>query len=632
MTNVFDQIVSGYRRGRIVPFIGAGMSAGVCRGWESFVDALEAQAGPGGGSTDPIQRAAHAVWTIRARGERLGDVVRAVLSNGGGTSPPPPQTEALAALTWPLVVTTNYDDLYVEAAHHAHLERNPKLRTRQDRWLVPLLLLGRSAADCQRVLTSLRQPDVPILWAVQGFVGGQARSRLGADANSADFYAESVADANPDYEQRTSALGNELVVGHAEYRRVALMSQPFRRAFAELHRSRSLFFLGSGLREHYFLDLFSEIVELYGLSPEPHFAILPRGQADTEFLRHYFGIWIHEIDDHRHLPHVLEEIGDPDRGRPRSTCWIFSSAASSRLSIVREGLRQLPLPQHCLVFSAGGRTTLKHPGNLKLSGIGREFLGRNGLDATETAFARVEGAEGSFSVWHHRCCPAVLAVDVRIDPWSELGARVRPTDPRVRPIGPNAPTREATSRDRRDARGVPPAVEMLMEVTQKLGFVHAHTMLLSAGPLRTYPASRTIMQMVRGWSRWSSRAGDGAPDLSIYVVQPEVLRDLDSQRLDVHSCLMADVLDFWLEVVMPDGQEQRLRVIESAHTRVVEMLASNDITNLDARLDVVPPPCLHWGGWTLRAVATWEQHFGTSLTLETFGLLPGATLAVRLVS
>ena len=45
----------------------------------------------------------------------------------------------------------------------------------------------------------------------------------------------------------------ELVVRHAEYRRAANRVPHFRRRFAELFRTRSLLFLGSGLAEPYFL-------------------------------------------------------------------------------------------------------------------------------------------------------------------------------------------------------------------------------------------------------------------------------------------------------------------------------------------------------------------------------------------
>src|SRR4029453_3666868 len=113
---------------------------------------------------------------------------------------------------------------------------------------VPLLLLGRSAAHCQRVLTSPRHPYVPILWAVQGFIGGQAKPlqhQLNLTPERACYRDHVEAADNEYFQRRGKPLERELVVGHAEYRRVALASETFRRAFAELYRSRSLLFLGS---------------------------------------------------------------------------------------------------------------------------------------------------------------------------------------------------------------------------------------------------------------------------------------------------------------------------------------------------------------------------------------------------
>jgi hypothetical protein len=111
----------------------------------------------------------------------------------------------LGAPPWPIVLTTNYDDLYVAAAQSAHLDRNPRLHD-AERLQVPLLLLGRSASDCQRVLTSLRRPDVPILWTLQGFVGGQALARGAprADNGRNARYRDVVQDA--DYGRRSRAL------------------------------------------------------------------------------------------------------------------------------------------------------------------------------------------------------------------------------------------------------------------------------------------------------------------------------------------------------------------------------------------------------------------------------------------
>jgi hypothetical protein len=123
-------------------------------------------------------------------------------------------------------------------------------------------------------------------------------------------------------------------------------------------------------------------------------------------------------------------------------------------------------------------------------------------------------------------------------------------------------------------------------------------------------------------------APERAPDLSLYVVAPEVLYDLESGRLDVQSGLAPDVMDFWLEIVTRDEDEHRFRVVESVQYPVRQMLAERNVQAPDWALTVIPAPSLDWGGWTLRGVHAWERVLGLDLSLENFGLLPGSTLRV----
>jgi hypothetical protein len=153
-------------------------------------------------------------------------------------------------------------------------------------------------------------------------------------------------------------------------------------------------------------------------------------------------------------------------------------------------------------------------------------------------------------------------------------------------------------------------------------------MLLSAGPLRTFPPSQTALQMVRGWARWSAAATPPAPDLSLYVVSPTILQDLDSGRLDLQSGLDPDVVDFWLDVVTRDEDEHRFRVVERVTSSLRAMLADRHVRHPDWALTLTPAPSLDWDGWTLRGVDAWERSVGGDLSLETFGILPGSTLRV----
>lgn len=190
----------------------------------------------------------------------------------------PEQTAALARIPWPLVLTTNYDELFARA--YAEADRsNAAISARRRVFSRDVLthheeqllaVLGRSEGDVQRVLSSLAVTDAPILWALQGCL---PTTTAGVDA--------------------PLGLESEIVVGHEEYRRVTHRQQHFRRAFAEVFRRRSFLFLGSGLQESYFLDLFNEVLEFFGPNPHPHFALAcDEDHLDDEFLRTRFNILV----------------------------------------------------------------------------------------------------------------------------------------------------------------------------------------------------------------------------------------------------------------------------------------------------------------------------------------------------
>lgn len=284
---VLPRLIAAYEAGRLVPFLGAGMSAGACHLWPQFVVNLERAADiqateggkePGADPTRLIQRANRAVTRLKNRNRaEFPAALRAALEIPG-VQQAPPQTAALAKTWWPLVLTTNYDDWFyweaapAEAEPHSGWRREPRSTVEKRRELYGkptrrrFALLGRRPVDCYRLLHSLHAPHDPILWCLQGFVGGQhprGRAVLGA--------------TQPD----GGRLESELVVGHQEYRRVTFTAPQFRRAFAEVFRDRSLWFLGSSLTEPYFLDLFGEILEMSGPNPYRHYCFVRQGEADA---------------------------------------------------------------------------------------------------------------------------------------------------------------------------------------------------------------------------------------------------------------------------------------------------------------------------------------------------------------
>jgi hypothetical protein len=622
---MIDRMVLAYERGQLVPFLGAGMSYPVCPLWMKFVSRLESEAKLSGGealarSSGPPQRAAKAVRRLRLGGpDGLARGVRNAL--GRGSTEDLPQTRALAGTYWPLALTTNYDDLFIAATAKVRAEDPRFRRPRQspdERKASPFVLLGRRAADCQRVLASLRQPDDPILWAIQGYVGGQAE--------------DSPVD-DPVLDEDGCELEGELVVGHLEYRKVARAAQHFRRAFAEVFRSRSLLFVGAGLSDQYFLELFNEIIELHGPSAQSHYAFMPEGSVDPDFLKQYYGIWVAELPDMGLLANHLESLRRRvDQKRPRQTVWVFNqeigflgerTRSGGELRIVRGKAPEKPAKSECVVFSAGGSR-----GTLKLSYVGVEILKARKLDHERSAFELVEGTKERIPIWRHET-GRYFAVNARLDPWTTQGAREYPRDPTVLPIGPKERPR-ARARDRRDLRMLSTAIRDLLAMARDNGIDHVHSVLLASGPLRTFPRSAALQEMIRGWSRWRSDVIAPVPGFSIHVVALEVLYDLGTGRLEIDSCMNRGVTEFWLKIVTSRGNEERYFCAEPPDTSLVDLLSGFGVTDPRCRIELFPTPATGWGNWTLEGVGAWREEFGPEdLSIRGLGVRSGSTLRIR---
>ena len=162
--DILPHIATLYRRSLLVPFIGSGMSLPACTSWKEFLRKLALEAGVEEVSkklsakkqkVEPSLLSRLADETVSAL-RPLAYEVRStkyrnalVACNPAQTVAPPPQSEALAESYWPLVLTTNYDDLYWSAA--------------SKKWGSPIVL-GRRLEDCYQVLRSLDEPTPPVLW------------------------------------------------------------------------------------------------------------------------------------------------------------------------------------------------------------------------------------------------------------------------------------------------------------------------------------------------------------------------------------------------------------------------------------------------------------------------------------
>jgi hypothetical protein len=294
-----------YQRGLVVPFMGSGMSRPWCSSWPELLSRLSELARFESTSflekrddQSPLDSAAlyrvaeKIVTAMRplSRDRRNENYLYALRSSDGAGGAIPPQTQALAQIYWPIVVTTNYDDLYWSAV--------PEVRKP--------LILGRGREDCHILLRSLDESRPPVLWAIQGFLAGQLMP------------AEKVISSR----ERRDSLSDQVVLGHQQYQAAINETEHFRRAFGEIFRRRSLLFFGSGILEEYLVNLFGEILHHHGPGPHTHFALLhikDREKFDRWFLETRLGITPVFYDDHSFITSFLTELLKLVSGTPLST-------------------------------------------------------------------------------------------------------------------------------------------------------------------------------------------------------------------------------------------------------------------------------------------------------------------------
>lgn len=549
--SALPRLAAAHDQGVLVPFLGAGMSRPACPDWKTLVAALEREGGVAGdpgatGSADLVRRANRVVRVLKRRDEDgFAGALRRALYGGTGAPEPevPAQTAALARTWWPLVMTTNYDDLFATA--YERVFDSPR---------DALTVAGRSPQDSQAVLSSLSAPaGGSLLWALQGYLPRRRSTRL-------------------------AALEEELVVGHEEYRRVTHTALHFRRAFAEVFRRRSLLFLGSSLSEAYLLDLFGEVLEFSGANPLPHYALVRGGTVDVAFLRSRFNIIALEFADFADLPRWLDRLHEEIQApRTRPVRWSFRlgtarggrgapAKAEDDLEIVR-GLLPLPGEGECVAVSAGvgGQETLwfspQVAEELILPAWPPPAFGR-GFHAVPLSPRYVFGhpAPGGAGV-----VPVVAVV-------AREGAE-----------------HEDLRSDRRDLRIVGEAATELFAWASGQGFARLRMQLLASGKTSHFPARFSLAETIRAFGRWKRRSGSPLP-LAIHLVDPGALFEVSTGRLDVVELLTCDDLRFWVEVV-DGGRVLERELIFAPPERTVGELADHfDVRSRGWEVEVSPRP------------------------------------------
>jgi hypothetical protein len=169
----------------------------------------------------------------------------------------------------------------------------------------------------------------------------------------------------------------------------------------------------------------------------------------------------------------------------------------------------------------------------------------------------------------------------------------------------------------RDARLIAQTTEALLDTAQEHGFHTVHAQLLAAGRGSPFPPRVSLAHMLRGFARWRARSPRG-PRLHLHVIGEELLHELDAQRIDLLELLDPETARFWVEISDGDGRADR----ELRH----EPLALQLRRLADAYFTNAPGWKVTMYPGAIRDDETVDVASAGTMTLEEFGVLPGATL------
>lgn len=594
--DILPYLVSAYRRGVLVPFIGSGMSRRTCTGWLDFLVRLAKEAEVevpaqllSVAPTDKLDTselyrlADKAVLGLFSLGvEERAEAYRRALDENRvpvGTCAIPEQTEALARCYWPLVLTTNYDDLYaVSRMRQSSADTltggkrtGTASRDDQEETDVPEVL-GRSIDDCHEVIRSLDAPMRPILWALQGFLGGQA-------ARPDELVTARILEA-----RRRHELAAQVVAGHQQYQK-AVNDQPhFRRAFAEVFSRRSLLFLGSGILEDYLINLFGEVAHHHGPGPHPHFALFSessRAALDVRFLQTRLGIAPVFYRDHSELKELLGRLGDavwePRGPAPASTrgpvAWmpdelgfslsdgIQKPAAGARRLRLRYAPLSVPAAdgRECVIVSVGRRPADHRPIH------GRQADGF-------LAEAQRAGLVSDAAVGHWRPIGSAPPLAYRFadarwgdSPIFAVAARIELPDPKPS-MGADDPE------DSRDLGIIEDAVGVALRAADDAGFRHVRLGPVASGQYRLWHPIHPFIQTLAGIRRFfEQHPRTGIELLDLHVFSAAVWLPTVAGKVPVGEILSSSMKKIWVDVRNPEGASEIFAVTTHGPTRVGEI-------------------------------------------------------------
>lgn len=561
---VLPHIVTFYRKGLLAPFIGSGMSRPTCTSWTAMLSKLAEETGlPHASfgrdeivpSTTLYRLADLIVSALRPllqeeRAAKYRNALRAWDSTEKATVPL--QTLALARLFWPLVLTTNYDDLFWSATEG---------RARPD-------IVGRKLEDCHRLLRSLDDSSPPILWALQGFLGGQREDPAGI-----------IRDA-----RHRLGLANQIVLGHQQYQRTINAEAHFRRAFAEVFRRRSLLFLGSGLLEDYLVNLFGEIIHHHGPGPYPHFALLSKAERerfDPWFLQTRLGIVPVFYAGHGELPAYLDHLAAAVEARTRGSRPRAATAELNQFGFdLFRGQTGDEAPFRIEISNAPLPIPDPTDGECSVVSVGRwknEPL-EGGQVRDHLAVAREKG---------------LISDSERIDwiPLDEAPSYIfRYGSTSVFAVAARRRDLSGREHDRRDLGIIPEAINILLTKIDALGFKTVYMGAIASGRRAPWHPIHPFAQVLRGIRRFAAQRKERNLDrVCLSIVNPAVWYPILANKIPVLELISSDLVTHRVEVSDSDGGLECFSVTLRESPLLGELLMFCRMDRKRWRVTILPP-------------------------------------------
>lgn len=564
--DVLAALHAAQEAGRLVPFVGAGISRPRCKSWPDFIDALfrrfgtAADAPLSGDNPEQLYRAADrvAAWLRLLPPEERCSRLREALIEQEATDVPP-QALALASFTWPLVITSNYDGIVPRA-----------LRQRHGR---EIRVLGRSQQDCVQVLRSLDMIEHPIVWYVQGHVGDAAQP---ADDISSDHHA--------------LTLLEEVVIGHQQYQHAINSDHAFRRAFSEVFRRRSLLFTGSGLAESYFVNLIAEALFSLGPSSQPHFALFcdadfAGNRIDPDFLAVRLGITpVRYGATHAELPGALNALAAG--GNPPTVH--TGPAALPAMSSAGFTIPRLAADGSTTALSVSLRHQALAPpgdGECVILSVGKDWRDgrfKPGLGKQARSFLNSFFREGR----PQRSCTDIDGL--------EQGRMFR-----VHFDGQPAPvfllagreTKVENDKEARSLAAITEATAQGLTVVEQAGFTRVAMGILSAGPGRKDAAPYCLIAQLAGIREFAAKPSGAAARLSfvsVDIVDRDVWSAFAQGRIPALDLLSSNLARVLVRLTDHRGRTDEFAASVPRHSTVGAVLDAYRISG--EHLEVVPVP------------------------------------------